>query len=229
MPKACITYGAYESHTPAASSMMAQDLLEEAGYEVDMVTSLDVYEDKKYLDSIDLMVQCWTMATIEENEEKHQLKTLITAVLDGLGFVGWHGGIIDSFRTQSEYEWFTGANFVTHLGGIIDYDVDIVEEKKDDPIVAGLSGFHLKTEQYYCNVDPGIIQGKSGEVLCTTTIHNDLMDWVDGVVMPAAYKRSWGEGKVFVVTWGHSWEDFEQAPEAKEILKRGMLWATRSA
>jgi hypothetical protein len=224
MPKACISYGAYEGHTPAASSMMAQDLLEEAGYEVDMVTSLEVYDDKKYLDSIDLMVQCWTMGTIEDTE----LKTLITAVLDGLGFVGWHGGIIDSFHDKTEYEFFTGANFVAHLGGMVDFDVDIVEDKKDDPIVAGLSGFHMKTEQYYINIDPGIIQGKTGEVLCTSIVHNNLMDWLDGVVMPMVYKRPWGEGKVFVASWGHTWEDFE-VPEAKEILKRGMLWATRSA
>jgi len=39
-----------------------------------------------------------------------------------------------------EYEFFTGSNWVAHPGGIIDYDVDIVEAKKDDPIVKGSRG-----------------------------------------------------------------------------------------
>jgi uncharacterized protein len=222
MAHACITWGAYEGHTPAASSMLAQDLLEEAGYQVDVVQTLDIYTDAKYLDSLDLLVQCWTMGEISGD----QVKGLTNAVMDGLGFAGWHGGLNDSFRQASDYEFLVGSNFVAHPGGAVDYDVNIVAEKRDDPIVAGIDDFHMKSEQYYINVDPAIMSGVNGEILCTTTFHNPLMPWVDGVVMPAVYKRRWGDGKIFYVSFGHTFADFE-VPEAKEILRRGLLWATR--
>jgi type 1 glutamine amidotransferase len=221
-PKACITWGGYEGHTPSASSLMAQDLLEEAGYDVDVKQTLKIYEDAKYLESLDLLVQCWTMSTLEDK----QVKGLVAAVMDGLGFAGWHGGLNDSFRTATDYEFLTGSNFVAHPGGVSDYDVDIVEAKKDDPIVKGIKKFNLKSEQYYIHCDPAIMQGINGEVLCTSTFHNVMMPWIDGVVMPAAYKRTWGDGKIFYVSFGHTYADFE-VPEAREILRRGLLWATR--
>ncbi len=221
-PKACITWGGYEGHTPSASSMCVQDLLEEAGYDVDVKQTLKIYGDAKYLESLDLLVQCWTNAVIDDKE----VNGLIGAVMDGLGFAGWHGGLNDSFHQSMEYEFFTGSNWVAHPGGIVDYDVDIVKVKKDDPIVKGLKGFHLKSEQYYINVDPAIMQGVNGEVLCTSTFHNATMPWIDGVVMPVVYKRSWGDGKIFYASYGHTYQDFE-VPEAREILRRGLLWATR--
>lgn len=221
-PKACIVWGGYEGHTPAASALLCQDVLEEAGYDVDVKQTLKIYADAKYLESLDLLVQCWTNGTPEDKE----VKGLINAVMDGLGFAGWHGGFNDSFHQSMEYEFFTGSNWVAHPGGIVDYDVDIVEAKKDDPIVKGIKKFHLKSEQYYINVDPAIMQGVNGEILCTSTFHNDMMPWIDGVVMPAAYKRTWGDGKLFYVSFGHTYADFE-VPEAREILKRGLLWATR--
>lgn len=222
MAHACITYGGDDCHTPAASSMLVQDLLEEAGYQVDVVQTLDIYSDAKYMTSLDLLVQCWTMSKLSAD----QGNGLINAVMDGLGFAGWHGGINDSFRQSTDYEFLIGSNWVAHPGGIIDYDINIVTEKKDDPIVAGLDDFHMKSEQYYINVDPAILSGVNGEILCTTTFHNYMMPWIDGVVMPVVYKRSWGDGKIFYASFGHTYTDFE-VPEAKEILRRGLLWATR--
>jgi len=45
-------------------------------------------------------------------------------------------------------------------------------------------------------------------------------------VMPVVWKRPYGEGKVFYSTLGHVASDFE-VPEAKEIMKRGCIWAAR--
>jgi uncharacterized protein len=36
----------------------------------------------------------------------------------------------------------------------------------------------------------------------------------------------WGKGKVAYAAWGHTFKDFD-VPQAKEIVLRGMLWATR--
>jgi type 1 glutamine amidotransferase len=78
----------------------------------------------------------------------------------------------------------------------------------------------MHSEQYYMHVDP------SNEVLATTTFDGTHAPWVAGTVMPVVWKRMWGQGKVFYSSLGHVAKDFD-VPEAKEIVRRGMLWATR--
>ena len=103
-----------------------------------------------------------------------------------------------------------GRQFVSHPGGVKDYEVNIVPEKADDPIVAGLSDFAMHSEQYYMHTDPG------NEVLVTTTFETDVAPWVNGCVMPVVWKRMWGAGRVFYSSLGHKAVDFD-VPEAKEI------------
>ncbi|HNT36413.1 MAG TPA: ThuA domain-containing protein, partial [bacterium] len=50
--------------------------------------------------------------------------------------------------------------------------------------------------------------------------------WIDGCVMPTVWKRKWGQGRVFYTALGHVAKDFE-VPQLKEIVKRGMIWASR--
>jgi type 1 glutamine amidotransferase len=90
----------------------------------------------------------------------------------------------------------------------------------EDPITANISDFEMHSEQYYMHVDP------SNEVLATTTFRGDAAPWIDGVVMPVVWKRSWGNGRVFYCSLGHVAKDFD-VPEAREIVRRGLLWATR--
>jgi type 1 glutamine amidotransferase len=45
--------------------------------------------------------------------------------------------------------------------------------------------------------------------------------------MPVAWKRVYGEGRVFYTSLGHKPKVFETR-EALTILKRGILWASRS-
>jgi hypothetical protein len=45
--------------------------------------------------------------------------------------------------------------------------------------------------------------------------------------MPVVWKRMWGAGKVFYCSLGHVASDFD-VPEAREIVQRGLLWASRS-
>ena len=44
--------------------------------------------------------------------------------------------------------------------------------------------------------------------------------------MPVVWKRAWGAGRVFYSSLGHVARDFD-VPEAREIQRRGMLWASR--
>ena len=71
------------------------------------------------------------------------------------------------------------------------------------------------------HVDP------SNDVLATTTFSGDILPWIEGTVMPVVWKRRWGAGKVFYCSLGHVAKDFE-VREAREIIRRGLLWATRT-
>ena len=138
------------------------------------------------------------------------------------GIAGFHGGIIDSFRQNTEYQWMTGGQWVAHPGNCIpEYEVNIVE---DHPITDGIEDFKLtNTEQYYIHVDPAV------RVLATTTFEagaGDITRYQVGTTLPYAWTKQWGKGKVFVACWGHTFKDFD-SPQALELVIRGMLWATR--
>jgi hypothetical protein len=137
-----------------------------------------------------------------------------------VGLAGWHGGLADSFRNNPEYEFMVGGSWAAHPGGIIDYTVNIA--KRDDPVTKGLSDFRMHSEQYYMLVDPSV------DVLATTTFSGAAVPSIDGVVMPVVWKKLYGKGRVFNSTLGHVAADFN-VPEAKDIMKRGMLWAARVA
>ena len=93
--------------------------------------------------------------------------------------------------------------------------------RPSDPIVAGLTDFKMKSEQYYMHTDP------SNDVLATTTFTGiTSAPWTNGCVMPVVWKRRYGEGRVFYSSLGHVAADFS-VPEALEIQRRGMLWAAR--
>jgi hypothetical protein len=172
---------------------------------------LDSYLD---LDGTDLVLQCISMGEITGE----QSKGLEAAVRAGTGLAGWHGGIVDSFRTSADYQFMTGGQFVSHPGGFVDHRIEVVS---DDPIVEGITHFDLHTEQYYVHADP------TNNVLATTTFraHPDY-PWIAGATMPAVWTRTWGDGRVFVCTPGHKLEDLE-VPEVRTIIERGLLWASR--
>ncbi|GAB4324116.1 MAG: ThuA domain-containing protein [Promethearchaeota archaeon] len=213
--KALCTWGGWAGHTPALSMGIMAEVLEGEGFDVEFVNGLEPLDDYPKLESYDLVVFCHTMSEISPERERN----LINAVMSGVGLVGWHGGLNDAFRGHVEYQFMCGATWVSHPGGAgTTYEVNFVPEKKDDPIIAGLADFTITSEQYFMHVDPSV------EVLATTTFHSLAMPWIEGVVMPVVYKKRWGDGKVFYASFGHTSADFE-IPQAKEVMRRGMLWA----
>ena len=217
--KALITWGGWSGHTPQQSAELFAPLLQDAGYDVDVVNTLDVYTDRDRMHSLDLLVPIWTMAEIT----KEQWQGLDAAIQSGVGLAGFHGGMIDSFRTNTEYQWMTGVQWVSHPGNCIErYTVYIEDESH--PITAGLDDFELpNTEQYYCHHDPG------NNVLCTTVFDQAQGNpslYTQNAVHPYAWTKTWGKARVFGACWGHTDADFD-VPEAKEIVRRGMLWASR--
>ena len=67
----------------------------------------------------------------------------------------------------------------------------------------------------------------TNEVLATTTFTGRHAPWIDGVVMPVVWKKMYGKGRIFYTSLGHVAKDFD-VPQAREIVKRGMLWAAHA-
>lgn len=214
MKRALFVRGGWAGHEPAPCQDLFVPLVREQGYEVEISDTLDVYLDQEKLRALDVIVQTFTMSTIAKEQEQG----LLEAVKSGVGFAGWHGGMTDAFRNNPNYQFMVGGQWVAHPGNIIDYEVNITNH--DDPITAGLHDFKMHSEQYYMHVDP------SNEVLATTTFSGEHAPWIEGAVMPVVWKRRWGAGKVFHATVGHVRRDFD-VPEAREIVRRGILWASR--
>jgi hypothetical protein len=186
------------------------------GFDVQISDTLDVYLDSDRMHELSLVVPVWTMGTITREQEKG----LLDAVESGVGIAGWHGGMGDSFRNNVQYQFMVGGQWVAHPGGVIDYEVNIVADKAQDPIVSGIGDFRMHSEQYYMHVDP------SNEVLATTTFDGHIVPHIAGTVMPVVWKRRWGAARVFYSSLGHVAADFD-VPEAREIVRRGMNWASR--
>ncbi len=211
---ALIVWGGWPGHEPKQTAELFAAALKARDYQVDLETELDVFLDADRLASTDLIVPVYTQSTITKEQESG----LLAAVKAGTGMGGWHGGMGDAFRQSVEFQFAVGGQWVAHPGNIIDYTVEITAP--DDPIVSGLDSFAMRSEQYYLHVDP------SNDVLATTTFTGEHASWIEGTVMPVAWKRRYGDGKVFYCSLGHVESDFN-VPEAKMIVERGLLWAAR--
>jgi type 1 glutamine amidotransferase len=213
--KVLFIWGGWDGHEPKQAVDIFVPWLRSEGAEVTVSETLDTYLDVKLMESLDLIVQIWTMGKITGDQEKGLLK----AVKSGTGLAGWHGGLGDSFRDNTEYQFMVGGQWVAHPGGVIDYTVNITNHK--DPITDGLNDFKMHSEQYYMHVDPNV------KVLATTKFSGENSDWIEGCVVPIAWKKYYGKGRVFYFSCGHVMADFS-VPEAFEIQKRGIRWASES-
>ena len=209
-----MVWGGWDGHEPKQCVDIFAPLLNALGFEVQISENLDVYKDEELMSELSLIVPVWTMGEIEREQERG----LLDAVHKGVGIAGWHGGMADSFRLNTEYQFMVGGQWVAHPDGIIDYEVNIIS---DDPIVEGIQAFRMKSEQYYLHVDPG------NEILATTTFRGSVSSpWINGTTIPVVWKRMWGNGKVFYSSLGHVASDFD-VDEAREIQLRGLVWAAR--
>ena len=214
--KALITWGGWDGHEPEQCAKIFAEVLKNENYDVEVVNTLNIYLELKKMRSFDLVVPVWTMSKITQE----QCKGLLDTIKSGVGIAGWHGGMADSFRNDVEYQWMVGGQWIAHPGEVIDYTVNI--KKSNDPIMKGLNDFKMNSEKYYMHVDPGNV------VLATTTFSDKdgNFKWISGTVMPIVWKRMYGKGRVFYSSLGHVAKDFDVL-EVKEIMRRGMIWATR--
>jgi type 1 glutamine amidotransferase len=214
--KALMVWGGWEGHQPKQCVEIFAPFLREQGFDVKISPTLDVYLDAGLMSSLSLIVPVWTMGTITPQ----QMHGLLAAAKAGTGIAGWHGGMADSFRDATDYQFMVGGQWVAHPGNIMDYTVNIIDHS--DPVTAGIPDFRVHSEEYYMHTDPG------NQVLATTTFSGVEGDvpWIAGTVMPVVWKRAYGAGRVFYSALGHIASDFD-VPETREIMRRGMLWAAR--
>ncbi|WNJ18443.1 ThuA domain-containing protein [Pontibacter sp. G13] len=213
--KVLFVYGGWKGHEPIKYRDMLVPWLIEEGAKVDTFSSLEVYADSAYMETVDLVLQIYTMSKITKEQQKGLLRT----IRRGAGLAGWHGGLCDAFRNNPAYQYMTGGQWVSHPGGHVDYTVNFADV--DDPLIKGLKDFDVHTEQYYMHVDPNV------KVLATTTFNGEKDYWIDGCTMPIAWKKAYGQGRVFYTSLGHHADVFDQ-PDARKLLERGIRWASES-
>ena len=216
MRKVLIFQGGWDGHEPQLTSKRFARLMEEEGYETEISDTLDCLKDTEKLLEYHLLVACWTMGNIPWECSR----SIAKAVGAGVGLAGCHGGMCDSFRQDTEWQFMTGGQWVSHPGGDgISYRVNV--RRGSSPIVEGVEDFDVCSEHYYLHVDPAI------EVLATTRfpvvhyyhISNKPVD------MPVVWTKYWGNGRVFYNSLGHHDDVFDKSPEAGVLMERGLVWA----
>jgi hypothetical protein len=215
MKNALIVWGGWDGHEPKLCADLFAAKLAQRGFKVEVSATLDAFLDPQRLAQLSLIVPIWTCGTMTPE----QSKGVVDAVLSGVGIAGFHGGMCDAFRGNCDWLWMTGGQFVAHPDNIKEYTVNIVN--KADPIMAGISDFKVRSEQYYMLVDP------RNEVLATTTHQSVSAPWTNGVAMPFVWKKVHGRGRVFFSAMGHVSSEFTTYPQQLEITLRGMEWAAR--
>jgi type 1 glutamine amidotransferase len=215
--KVLFTYGGWDGHEPEKYADYMSSWLKDEGALVQLSKTLDPYADKTTMDSIDLVIQVFTMSQITKEQEKGLLDAVEK---NGTGMAGWHGGLCDAFRNNPEYQYMTGGQWVAHPGGVIGYDVKITDKK--DEVTKGLPDFSMQSEQYYMHIDPNV------KVLATTRFNGKVNSWIDGCTMPVTWKKMHGKGRIFYTSVGHNLSHITGVPSAIEMLKRGIKWASAS-
>ena len=216
--KVLIFQGGWDGHEPDRVAGRFAEIMKKHGYFCEIHADQDILLDQVHVMEMDLIIPSTTMGEIAPEARNNIMK----AVAAGSGLAGCHGGMCDAFRNDTEWQFMTGGQWVSHPGGDgVRYQVNIC--RGSGPIVEGLEDFEVCSEQYYLHVDPAV------EVLATTRfpvvpyyhISNKPVD------MPVAWTKFWGNGRVFYSSLGHHDDVFEKFPQAQVLMERGMLWAAQ--
>jgi type 1 glutamine amidotransferase len=217
--QALIVWGGWDGHQPKEVAAIFDRVLREEGFETEVSDTLDTFKDEAKLMNLSLIVPVWTMGQITNEQANPVLK----AVKSGVGIAGCHGGMCDSFRNNTEWQFMTGGQWVAHPGNDgVRYTVKIGPSKS--PITEGIKDFDVASEQYYMHVDPAV------KVMATTLFPTP---GVDGPHVPngsfdmtVLWTKFYGKGRVFYSSLGHQANIVEAEPHLT-IVRRGFNWAAR--
>lgn len=210
MKNVLIVSGGWLGHKPYEFADFFEQLYKDQDFEVVHSHTLDSFNDLNFLKSFDILMPNWTMGEISD-EQEHNISE---AIKSGVNLVGIHGGAGDAFRSCLTYQWMLGGQFLGHpyMG---EYEVRITQ--KDHPICLGISAsFTVNTEQYYMLTEPSI------KVLAETRYIYEGQT----IIMPVAWVKNWGQGKVFYSALGHEPSEYDVYPEMKQLLTQGIRFLT---
>ncbi len=216
MKRALLFQGGWDGHEPEQVADLLAGWLESDSFTVKVSDTLDVLEQED-LHAYDLIVPNWTQGQITQA----QLKPLLQAVQDGVGLAGLHGGMGDSFRMETEYQFMVGGQWVSHPGNDgIRYEVNIVD--RNHPLTQNMDDFTVVSEQYYMHVDPAVQVHATTRFPVAEGPHtpNGQVD------MPVVWTKRYGQGNVYYCSLGHVAE-IVRMPEVQQLMRRGMTWAAR--
>ena len=227
--KALIVYGGWEGHDPELVAHRFGGWLREENFDVNITDEMEkVFADKDYLMGLNLIIPIRTQDELSDPLEYN----VADAVDSGVGLAGCHGGMCDAFRFNVEWQWMTGATWVAHPGTkyihLNSYDPDGSDAERGEgwsythytvnfpkqcssPLIEGLEDFDVFTEQYFLHIDPCV------NVLATTTFKTPCPNMANGeIVMPVAYTKLWGKGRIFYCSMGRDF-DAPRAPVGGKI------------
>lgn len=216
--RALIVWGGWDGHQPKEVGELFASILREENFDVEVSDTLDAFKDEAKLMGLNLIVPIWTMGKISNEQANPVFKAVREG---GVGIAGCHGGMCDSFRENTEWQFMTGGQWVAHPGNDgVTYRVKLM--KGSSPIVEGFQDYDVTSEQYYMHVDPG------NRVLATTEFPvaagphtpNGRFD------MPVIWTRYYGKGRVFYNSLGHQ-QNIVAAEPTRTMMRRGFLWAAK--
>ncbi|CAM3430546.1 ThuA domain-containing protein [Marinicrinis lubricantis] len=216
--KALIFQGGWQGHEPEQVADILAGILREEDFDVEISDTLECLADGERLHSFDLIVPNWTQGKIEGPH----LRNLLDTIAEGTGLAGLHGGMGDSFRMETDYQFMVGGQWVAHPGNDgVEYTVNILDP--EHPLTKGMKDFQVKSEQYYMHVDPAV------QVHATTRFPVAEGPYTaNGTVdMPVVWSKMWGQGKVYYCSLGHV-AKIVRMPEVIQLMRYGMTWAARS-
>jgi len=128
-------------------------------------------------------------------------------VQTGGGLFLIHGGMC--YREQPEMRAVTGGTFLSHP----DPGPVTIEPKLGHPLAANVKSFAVHDEHYFVALDV-----KNADVFLRTCSEHGMQ--------PAGWIRTEGEGRVCVLTPGHSREVWLH-PEYQTLVRNGLRWLAR--
>ena len=216
--KALIVWGGWDGHEPDKVANLFDEILQAESFSTTISDTLDAFQTED-LSTYNLIVPIWTMGEITSDQRDPVIKAVAEL---GVGIAGCHGGMCDSFRVDTEWQFMTGGQWVAHPGNDgVQYTINFADKKH--PITEGLTDFPVASEQYYLHVDPG------ANVLATTDFPAPGVEGphtANPCKMPQVWTKMYGKGRVFYNALGHH-RDILEAATPRELMRRGFLWAAK--
>lgn len=218
--KALIVWGGWEGHEPEQVAGLFHGILKGEGFEVEVSNDMDSFKKADQDPDLKLIVPIITMSKIAP-EQREPVTRAVSEL--GIGIAGCHGGMCDAFREDTEWQFMTGGQWVSHPGNDgVRYTVNF-DRTKSSPITEGLADFEVESEQYYLHTDPGNV------VLATCDFPTAGVDGPhtgNPCKMPQVWTKMYGKGRVFYNALGHNLAVFN-AETPRELMRRGFIWAAK--